>query len=314
MAELRLNSIVTLHDSLLMKAVGLNELAIHDLQQKFMINEPSFRSIDKEVQQAMKKATKASTQREKYNLYVANSLKFDGDARKKFEIIASIYKNFVFRKNDIGSWKTMSEWSVIIKIWSNVFEVLFEEEEDVRLGDAQNKKFKVDLRLCITMNSKHYDLANIEFKKDGNSMKEDEAKVLVEGKTVLNCLSKYHDLDIYEAKKLKVIVGRFCGLKDVFRQVRFDEPGAYMANKWGKTIKYPINERMLDTFVDQLQQLFIFKDEIIKQAKHLKGRLLEDDSLFGSPSTVEDQSFIKETYYLSRKIKIFPKLNEDIFK
>lgn len=27
----------------------------------------------------------------------------------------------------------MSEWSVIIKIWSNVFEVLFEEEEDVRL-------------------------------------------------------------------------------------------------------------------------------------------------------------------------------------
>ncbi|EIE90535.1 hypothetical protein RO3G_15246 [Rhizopus delemar RA 99-880] len=275
-----------------MKAVGLNEQAIHDLQQKFMINEPSFRIIDKEVQQAMKKATKASTQREKYNLYVANSLKFDGDARKKFEIIASIYKNFVFRKNDIGSWKTMSEWS----------------------GDAQNKKFKVDLRLCITMNSKHNDLANIEFKKDGNSMKEDEAKVLVEGKTVLNCLSKYHDLDIYEAKKLKVIVGRFCGLKDVFKQVRFGEPGAYMANKRGKTIKYPINERMLDTFVDQLQQLFIFKDEIIKQAKHLKGRLLEDDSLFGSPSTVEDQSFIKETYYLSRKIKIFPKLNEDIFK
>lgn len=148
------------------------------------------------------------------------------------------------------------------------------------------------------MNSKHNDLANIEFKKDGNSMKEDEAKVLVEGKTVLNCLSKYHDLDIYEAKKLKVIVGRFCGnfilykykerrenntsaifrwsmcgdalnkiltnyiflgLKDVFKQVRFGEPGAYMANKRGKTIKYPINERMLDTFVDQLQQLFIFK-------------------------------------------------------
>lgn len=61
------------------------------------------------------------------------------------------------------------------------------------------------------MNSKHYDLANIEFKKNSDNMKEDEAKVLVEGKTILNCLSKHHNLDFYKAKKLKVIVGQFCG-------------------------------------------------------------------------------------------------------
>lgn len=43
------------------------------------------------------------------------------------------YKNLTFREKDISSWKTMSEWSIIVKIWSNVFEILFEEEKDVRL-------------------------------------------------------------------------------------------------------------------------------------------------------------------------------------
>ncbi|KAI7905916.1 uncharacterized protein BX663DRAFT_429035 [Cokeromyces recurvatus] len=295
--RLCLNSIVGLHDNQLVKTVGLNVQAIHDLQQKFMINELSFRSIDKEVQQVMKEADKTSIQGEKYNLYVTNSLVFDGDVRKKFEIFASIYKNFVFKKNDISPWKAMSEW-----------------------GDTQNEKFKVNLRLCIIMNSKYYDLANIQFKRNSGNMKEDESKVLVKGKTILNCLSRYHNLDIYRAKKLKVIVGQFCGnfilykLKGVFKQIRFGAPSAYMVDKWGKTIKYPINEGMIDTFVDQLQQLFAFKDEVIKQAENLKGRLLEDDSSFGPPLTVEDQSFAKETYYLGRKTKIFPKLKEDIFK
>lgn len=32
-----------------------------------------------------------------------------------------------------------------------------------------------------------------------------------------------------------------------------------MIDKWGGTIKYPINEKMVDTFVDKLEQLFIFK-------------------------------------------------------
>ncbi|KAI8979883.1 hypothetical protein BDB01DRAFT_797874 [Pilobolus umbonatus] len=316
LAELCLNSIVNLHDNLLMKAVGLDKQAIQDLQKRFMINEPSFQSIDREIHRVRNKAAKALTLREKYNIYVTSSLVFDGDVRKKLEVLASVYKNFVFKKNNIDSWKTMSELSVIIKIWSNVFEVLFEEESDIRLvwGDTKNEKFKVDLRLCFIMNSKYYDLANIEFKKNSGNQKEDEGKVLVEGKTILNSLSKYHNLDIDTAKELKVIVGQFCGLKGVFKQIRFAAPSAYMVDRWGKTIKYPVHEGMIDTFLVQLQQLIGFKDEIIKQAQDLKGRLLEDNSSFGSPLAVEDQSFAKETYYLSRKARIFPKLNDDIFK
>ncbi|KAG1168480.1 hypothetical protein G6F70_009095 [Rhizopus microsporus] len=84
------------------------------------------------------------------------------------------------------------------------------------------------------------------------------------------------------------------GLKGEFKQIRLVAPGAYMVDKWGGTIKYPINERMVDTFVDKLEQLFVFKDDILKKAENLKGRLLEDDSLFGSQSTTEDQSFLKK--------------------
>ncbi|CEG84776.1 hypothetical protein RMATCC62417_18533 [Rhizopus microsporus] len=319
MAELCLNSIVDLHDNQLMKAVELDGQATQDLQTRFMINNLVCPNIDKEVQNLMKKAKKLPSIREKYNLYITTSLTYDGDKRKKIEILASIYKNLVFKKSGIDSWKTMSEWSIIIKLWASIFEILFEEEYGISLvwGDTKNEQFRVDLRICMTLYSENYDIANIEFKKNGEdvrSIKEDAAKVLVEGKTILNCLSQCHNLDLQETKKMKVIVGQFCGLKGAFKQIRLVAPGAYMVDKWGGTIKYPINEKMVDTFVDKLEQLFMFKDEILKEAKNLKDKLLEDDSSFGSQSTTEDQTFLKKTYYLSRKTKNFPKLIDDLFK
>ncbi|CEG73464.1 hypothetical protein RMATCC62417_08843 [Rhizopus microsporus] len=319
MAELCLNSIVDLHDNQLMKAVGLDVQAIQDLQTKFMISNLTCPNVDKEVQQLMKKADKLSSLREKYNLHITTSLTFGGDIRKKIEILAAVYKNFVFKKNDVKSWKTMSEWSIIIKLWVNIFEILFEEEDGISLvwGDTKNDQFKVDLRICLMLYSDKYDITNIEFKKNGGDIratKEDAAKVLVEGKTILNSLSQYHNLNLQETKNIKVVVGQFCGLKGEFKQIRLVAPGAYMVDKWGGTIKYPINERMVDAFVDKLEQLFVFKDDILKKAESLKGRLLEDDSPFGSQSTTEDQSFLKKTYYLSRKTKNFPKLNDDLFK
>lgn len=62
--------------------------------------------------------------------------------------------------------------------------------------------------------SDKYDITNIEFKKNGGDIratKEDAAKVLVEGKTILNSLSQYHNLNLQETKNIKVVVGQFCG-------------------------------------------------------------------------------------------------------
>lgn len=42
--------------------------------------------------------------------------------------------------------------------------------------------------------------------------------------------------------------------------------------------------------------------------------MLRDESDFGSQSTVEDQSFLKEVYNIPSKALKFPKINDDYFK
>ncbi len=52
---------------------------------------------------------------------------------------------------------------------------------------------------------KLYDLSNIEFKKNGNEqslVKADSAKVLIEGKTLLNKLFEVYNVDFQEATKM----------------------------------------------------------------------------------------------------------------
>lgn len=41
--------------------------------------------------------------------------------------MASLYKLIIHREDDIKSWRSMSEWSNIVKIWANVFETTFEQ-------------------------------------------------------------------------------------------------------------------------------------------------------------------------------------------
>jgi hypothetical protein len=59
-----------------------------------------------------------------------------------------------------------------------------------------------------------YDISNIEFKKNGNEpslIKRAGAKVLNEGKAILNKLVEECNFDFEEAKKKKVIVAQICG-------------------------------------------------------------------------------------------------------
>lgn len=74
------------------------------------------------------------------------------------------------------------------------------------MGDTKNGIFKVDLRLCLEFNKKMYDISNIEFKKNGNEpslIKRVSAKVLNEGKAILNTLVEECNFDFEEAKKKK---------------------------------------------------------------------------------------------------------------
>ncbi|CAO3647419.1 unnamed protein product [Mucor hiemalis] len=144
---------------------------------------------------------------------------------------------------------------------------------------------------------------------------EDEGKVLVEGKAIVNSLSNSYNCNLEKAKNLEVVVGQFCGLKGVFKKVQLVAPGAYLGSKWGSTLRYPIGEHMIDNFVHgTMLHLFAFKEKMVKDAESLKQTLLQDNSLFGSQEVLEDQYFRKEIYYLSRKMQKFPKLNDDLFE
>lgn len=143
----------------------------------------------------------------------------------------------------------------------------------------------MDLQICLKFGNKNYDLSNIEFKKDGDSSQsllEDAGKVLVEGKTILNNLSKMYNCNLDEAKELEVIVGQFYGVKGIFRSIELIAPGAYRGGTWGKTLRYPISEWMISAFATgTLSQLFAFKDKVVKDAFTLNQALMEDDSSFG---------------------------------
>lgn len=59
-----------------------------------------------------------------------------------------------------------------------------------------------------------YDISNIEFKKNGDEqhlIKKDSAKVLIEGKAILNKLIEEYNLNFEEAAKKKAVVAQICG-------------------------------------------------------------------------------------------------------
>lgn len=113
--------------------------------------------------------------------------------------------------------------SLIVKIWSTIFESLFESTNiNVVWGDTANVGFKVDLRLCLRVDRKYYDISNIEFKKHENNNRlatTDSSKVLVEAKAILNQILRHHNLDLEEAKKKMIINGQICGKFNISRSL-----------------------------------------------------------------------------------------------
>ncbi|KAI8990838.1 hypothetical protein BDF20DRAFT_806248, partial [Mycotypha africana] len=67
-----------------------------------------------------------------------------------------------------------------------------------------------------------------------------------------------------------------------------------MPSQFGRTVKYPHNGQKAKGFCDHnLEQLFCFKNAIVKEADMLKSVLVGDSSNFGSQSTIEDKYFLK---------------------
>ncbi|KAG1468509.1 hypothetical protein G6F56_003792 [Rhizopus delemar] len=315
---LSLNSIVDIHDDKYMALLNLSDKAVEDLKARFKTSSLIIPKVNDILIKAYKKAEDMPYM-QRYAYFTTNQFNHLGDNRIKMSIMATIYKVLSHENSILAKWKSASEWTLIVKIWSNIFESLFEDTAiDLVWGDTKNELLKVDLRLCLNYGGKLYDLSNIEFKKNGNEqklVKADSAKVLIEGKTIMNKLFEIYNVDFQEATKMKIVVGQACGLKLVFSELRLNAPGCYMPAQYGRTIKYPYNNQSAKTFGEKsLEQLFCYKEMILEEARSLKSNLQKDDSNFGSQSTIQEQTFVKRSYIIPDKAIKWPIVNDDFFK
>lgn len=91
-------------------------------------------------------------------------------------------------------------------------------------------------------------------------MREDQAKVLSEGKLIVNQLCKVHNLSLEEGLKKKAVVGQIRGLKAILLELRLVASGCYMPSIFDKTIKFPVSDDKVQRFIDgNLEQLFAYK-------------------------------------------------------
>ncbi|KAI8052567.1 uncharacterized protein B0P05DRAFT_561973 [Gilbertella persicaria] len=260
--RLCLNSIVVLEDEKYMKMLDISNEAATELSKHFLVPTVEIPEFKDNLKNVFDKSISMEC-KQKYKFLAIKSFSFSGDDSKKLSIMANIYKLISQEKSILDHWQSSSEWTIIIKIWANVFETLFEDTMiELIWGDTKNDPFKIDLRLCVVVDKKKHDVSNTEFKKNGNrsERKKDTAKLLTEGKQILNGFIKLHNLDLEESKKKKSMVVQVCGLKALITEVRLVAPGCYMPNQFGKTLKYPYDLKSAKLFLEQsLQQLFAYK-------------------------------------------------------
>lgn len=81
-------------------------------------------------------------------------------------------------------------------------------------GIRSREAIKMDLRLVLINDQTEYDLANCEFTKSGDIQRKvvtDNAKILVEGKCIMDSLVLNGRLSHEEAKKIQVVNLQACG-------------------------------------------------------------------------------------------------------
>lgn len=124
------------------------------------------------------------------------------------------------------------------------------EGADVELiwGDTLNDELEVDLRLCLRYENKNCVLAYIEFKKNSKNASlvvEDGVKVLPEGKSIANKRVSTYNMNFEESRNIRGLTGQIVGLRDVLKELAIVAPGAYVAQSFRKTMKYPTKDDKL---------------------------------------------------------------------
>ncbi|KAI9313447.1 hypothetical protein BX666DRAFT_1976591, partial [Dichotomocladium elegans] len=211
---------------------------------------------------------------------------------------------------------------VIPRFYTPILGIIFENSPlHYRLGESENNEskeaakvrelcegrsaFKVDMRLVLQYfdSKKHtlYDLANAEFAKNGGMSRKnisDGAKVMLEGKCIIDQLVKVCKLDWKRAQKLRVMNMQVCGMKAILFGVQLESKGrGYVSQQIGQTLRFPTSPKHLPVFIkDVLPYLYLLKETAELNAEILQHELNRDISKYGDRSPEIMGSYIKETW------------------
>ncbi|KAF7720480.1 hypothetical protein EC973_008186 [Apophysomyces ossiformis] len=269
-----------------------------------------------------------------------DSLKFvsiSTSHRRMYRIYSRMMEAYAYRQADFNNWKNMTEKDIMMKFYLPIFEILFENSPiQTRLGESENSEsrevrkvrehadsrgaYKVDLRLVIHRSNKWYDVANMEFAKNGDVVKKnvsDAAKFMVEGKCILDQIVRIARLSEEKAKKICVVNLQICAMKAALMGLKLRKNGEeYVAQKLGPTMRYPTSEDRLPIFFKtMLPYLFYMKEQAEKNALMIQSGLNHDSSKFGSQSPTPDAPFLKETWLGPKHSKrsAVPRLPNEFF-
>ncbi|CAO3698426.1 unnamed protein product [Rhizopus stolonifer] len=160
---------------------------------------------------------------------------------------------------------------------------------------------KVDLRICFQYQGRLYDVCNVEFARNGDIEKKcvsDAAKVILEGKCILDQIVKIAKLDNDDAKELQVLNLQFCGLKGTIIGIRFEKSErGYIAENVGRTLRMPIRIQNITRFFETIvPALLLVKECAEKNASLIEAGLNQDNSNFGSQSPRRNCNVLKATW------------------
>ncbi|KAK4518286.1 uncharacterized protein ATC70_001638 [Mucor velutinosus] len=186
--------------------------------------------------------------------YQKKALKFN--EKMGYELISVIVDKMIKHKSIFTISKpTPSEADIMIKIWADLFEVLFYNtevyirwgEKGLDTGNDDHTIFKLDAKLVLLYDGAEYPISSVEFAPYAGprKIKTDRSKLLVEAKTIYD---KVMGLNVNEgnAALLKIVNVQIMGLEAHVMSVNTADDYLYIASS--------IDSYMLPSTVSQLKK------------------------------------------------------------
>ncbi|KAL0075029.1 hypothetical protein J3Q64DRAFT_1826215 [Phycomyces blakesleeanus] len=208
-------------------------------------------------------------------------------------------KEYAYRQTILGSWKPMSEQDNSGETENQESKEL--QEISTSFYNGKRGDLKVHLRICLKHDGKLFDVCNIEISRNGDMERKtltDTAKVMLEGKCILDQVVKIGILKGDQAKDVEVLNAQLCGLKGVLIGVRLEESErGYVAESRSSTLCIPTRIAHLPSFSKTMvPAVLIIKEQAEKNANIMLDALDKDNSQFGSQSPNRENGFLKPTW------------------